>query len=179
LFHIESEIQKWKLNIGVFSAIISFLLVIGFISSNLSIAYASPYTLADPRGPFPSTENSNATSTANWTGSVQLLPLLTDAIKSQLTVSLNEAISTAQDAVGTNSTVFLATVSMEKEFLVYTIFAIDQNNSIHKILIDTKSGEILAVERVSTASMKNYIIIEPTLPPLVFTPTIPLPPLLD
>jgi uncharacterized membrane protein YkoI len=177
MFHIKSETQKWKLKMTVFPAIVSFILVIAFFLSNLSITSALPQRLADQHFLYQSVQNTNATSAVNWTGSVQLLPLLTNAIKSQLTISINEAISTAQNAVGTNSSVFLATVSIEKGFLVYSIFVIDQNNSIHKILIDTASGEILSIEQISTENMSNYTTIEPTIPPLVFTPTIPLPPL--
>ena len=189
MFHIKSEKQKWKLNIIVYSAIVSFIFVMGSFLSSISIASASLQTLAQPDLLYQSAESTNATSAPNWTGSVQLVPLLTDAIKSKLTVTINDAISTAQNTVGTNSSVFLAGVSIERGFLVYSIFVIDQNNSIHKILIDTSSGEILSMEQITRENMSNNSIIEPTnpwlaftpsipIPPPVFTPTIPLPPLI-
>jgi hypothetical protein len=41
--------------------------------------------------------------TANWTGSVQILPTIMQAFKSQIHINLNEATTNALQAVGTNS----------------------------------------------------------------------------
>jgi uncharacterized membrane protein YkoI len=91
--------------------------------------------------------------TANWTGSVQILPTIMQAFKSQIHINLNEATTNALQAVGTNSSAVAAFIHPESGFLVYNVFVMDGNNNIHKVIVDAGNGKVLSNQQMSMMQM--------------------------
>ena len=92
--------------------------------------------------------------TANWTGSVQILPTIMQAFKSQIHINLNEATTNALQAVGTNSSAVAAFIHPESGFLVYNVFVMDgNNNNIHKVIVDAGNGKVLSNQQMSMMQM--------------------------
>ena len=91
--------------------------------------------------------------TANWTGSVQILPTIMQAFKSQIHINLNEATTNALQAVGTNSSAVAAFIHPESGFLVYNVFVIEGNNNIHKVIVDAGNGKVLSNQQMSMMQM--------------------------
>jgi uncharacterized membrane protein YkoI len=92
--------------------------------------------------------------TANWTGSVQILPTIMQAFKSQIHINLNEATTNALQAVGTNSSAVVAFIHPESGFLVYNVFVMDgNNNNIHKVIVDAGNGKVLSNQQMSMMQM--------------------------
>ena len=92
--------------------------------------------------------------TANWTGSVQILPTIMQAFKSQIHINLNEATTNALQAVGTNSSAVAAFIHPESGFLVYNVFVMDgNNNNIHKVIVDAGTGKVLSNQQMSMMQM--------------------------
>lgn len=91
---------------------------------------------------------------ANWTGSVQILPTIMQAFKSQIHIKLNDATTSALQAVGTNSSAVAAFIHPESGFLVYNVFVMDaNNNNIHKVIVDAGNGKVLSNQQMSMMEM--------------------------
>jgi hypothetical protein len=67
---------------------------------------------------------------------------------SQVQVDLLTATQTAIDEVGPDSTAVESALRTEAGYLVYIVSVIDPNYTIHRVLVDPSTGEVLAsVER--------------------------------
>jgi hypothetical protein len=97
--------------------------------------------------------NGTSSSTINFTGSIPISQILTDAFKTYVHVSLNNAITTAEDNIGNNSTTIAAFIHPEKGFVVYNIFTVDSNNDVHKIIIDPGDGSVLSSQKMTFKEM--------------------------
>jgi hypothetical protein len=93
--------------------------------------------------------NGTSSSTINFTGSIPISQILTDALKTYIHVSLNDAITTAEDNIGNNSTTIAAFIHPEKRFVVYNIFTVDTNNDVHKVIIDPGDGSVLSSQKMT------------------------------
>jgi len=82
-------------------------------------------------------------SNETFTSSIGIFPTLMQALRSQMNISLNEAITISMDAVGTNSSAISASIQADREFLVYRVFVADIDNNIHMVVVDPSDGKVL------------------------------------
>jgi hypothetical protein len=108
-------------------------------------------------GANPSTSTMNQASNNNLQGSISILSPIVNGFKSLIHVSLNDAITTAQNSLGGNSTTVAAFIHPNKGFIVYDIFALDSNNNVHKIVVDPGNGKILFSEQMSIMDMMMLV----------------------
>ena len=82
----------------------------------------------------------------NWTGSISLFSPILDPLKSKIHTTLNNATTSALNAVGggTNSSAVAAFIHPENGFLVYDVFVLDSSNIIHRVIVDPGNGRILS-----------------------------------
>lgn len=137
------------------------LLILGVVTVSVSMLF-SQYVQAQQN----STDLANKTAipprtlygtpiipAANWTGSVQILPTLIQAFKSQIHIKLNDATTNALQAVGTNSSAVATFIHPEAGFLVYNVFIMDGNNNVHKVIVDPGNGKVLSNQQMSMMEM--------------------------
>ncbi len=89
----------------------------------------------------------------NITGSVPLGPTIAKAISSQVHVTLANASSTAEKAVGANAHSVAVRIGVVHGFLVYMALVVDSNNNFHGVLVDAGNGKVLASTQMSMAAM--------------------------
>jgi hypothetical protein len=90
----------------------------------------------------------------NITGSVPLATILAKAIASQVHVSLANASTTAEKAVGANAHAAAVRIGVVHGFLVYMALVVDSNN-FHGVLVDAGNGKVLASTQMSMAAMEQ------------------------
>ncbi len=94
----------------------------------------------------PAAETANRTEKSqqvNITGSIPLQSTINQALRSEIQVPMSEAITTAQNTAGRNSSVVGAFLSPLKGFLVYNIGVMSANNTLYKVIVDPGNGEVL------------------------------------
>jgi hypothetical protein len=79
----------------------------------------------------------------NITGSIPIQSTISQALRSEIQVPMDEALTTAQNALGTNSSVVRAFLSPLKGFLVYNIGVISTNSTLYKVIVDPGNGQVL------------------------------------
>ncbi|MDQ6668341.1 MAG: hypothetical protein M3Y53_08975 [Thermoproteota archaeon] len=89
----------------------------------------------------------------NITGSVPLGPTIAKAISSQVHVTLANASSTAEKAVGANAHSVAVRIGVVHGFLVFMALVVDSNNNFHGVLVDAGNGKVLASTQMSMAAM--------------------------
>lgn len=121
----------------------------GILSSILSIEQTSgqmmnPNTMMNPSMMFNGTgANPMFDQTQNITGSIKLATTLFNAISPVIKVSLSDAIKSAETQLGNNSHVVAANLGHENGYLTYTVYAIDKELNLHKVIVDSGNGKIL------------------------------------
>jgi len=90
---------------------------------------------------------------ANITGSVPIFPTISKAIALQVHTSLVNASMTAEKTVGGDAHAVSSHLGVENGFLVYTIWTIDSNNNIHKVIVDAGDGTVLSNQQISMREM--------------------------
>jgi hypothetical protein len=93
----------------------------------------------------------------NITSSIKLFPAMMNGIHSQIKVSLGDAVTTAQKELGNNSQAVFAHVGVESGYLVYTIWGIDPDMNLHKVVIDPGNGKVLLSQIMSMMQMMNMM----------------------
>ena len=82
---------------------------------------------------------------ANVTGSIPFGPTIAKAIASQVHVSLANASTTAEQAVGPSAHSIAVRIGIVQGFLVYMALVHDMNTgTIHGVLVDPGNGKVLA-----------------------------------
>ena len=89
----------------------------------------------------------------NWTGSVATFPAIMEAFRSQIRTSMNEATTAALDEVGDNSTAISSILRPESGFIVYVVEVVDNNDRIHRVVVDAGNGSVLADIILSTVDV--------------------------
>jgi uncharacterized membrane protein YkoI len=92
----------------------------------------------------------------NITGSIPIQSTISQALRSEIQVPMNEALTTAQNAVGTNSSVVAAFLSPLKGFIVYNIGVISTNNTLYKVIVDPGNGQVLYTSEGPFEHGKGY-----------------------
>ena len=85
----------------------------------------------------------------NITSSINLMNIISNAIGSQIKVSLSNATATAESSVGNNSHAIAAHVGDVNGYLVYTIFVLDPNMNFNTIIVDPGNGQVLSSKQIS------------------------------
>ena len=89
----------------------------------------------------------------NITGTVPLGPTIAKAISSQVHVSLANASTTAEKAVGANAHAAAVRIGVVHGFLVYMALVLDSNYGFHGVLVDAGNGKVLGSIQMSMAAM--------------------------
>jgi hypothetical protein len=90
---------------------------------------------------------------ANITGSIPFGPTIAKAIASQIHISLANASTTAEKAVGANAHSAAVRIGEVHGFLVYMALVLDSNNNFHGVLVDPGTGKVLASTPVPFAAL--------------------------
>ena len=80
-------------------------------------------------------------------------PTIAKAIASQVNVSLANASTTAEKAIGANAHAVAVRIGVFHGFLVYMALVVDSNNNFHGVLVDAGNGKVLASTQMSMAAM--------------------------
>jgi hypothetical protein len=91
----------------------------------------------------------------NITGSVSLGPTIAKAIASKVNVTLANASTTSEKAVGANAHTVAVRIEVVHGFLVYMALVVDSNNNFHGVLVDAGNGKVLASTQMSMEAMMN------------------------
>jgi hypothetical protein len=89
----------------------------------------------------------------NVTGSINLMSTISNAIVSQVKVTLSEAATSAENNVGNDSHAVAARIGGENGYLVYIVCVFDLNAKLHKIIIDPADGKILLARELSVGEL--------------------------
>jgi hypothetical protein len=84
----------------------------------------------------------------NVTGSVNLSPLIGNALSSQIKVGLSQATDAAQKAVGNNSRAVAAHLGVANGYLVYTVWLVDSSFNFHRAIVDVGNGKVLSSQQL-------------------------------
>jgi hypothetical protein len=85
----------------------------------------------------------------NITSSINLMNIISNAIGSQINVSLSNATTTAETSVGNNSHAVAAHIGDVNGYLVYTIFVLDPNMNFNTVIVDPGNGQVLSSKQIS------------------------------
>jgi hypothetical protein len=85
----------------------------------------------------------------NVTSSINLMNVISEAIGSNINVSLSDAATTAESSVGNGSHAASAELGENNGFLVYNIMVIDPSMNFSKVLVDPGNGEVLFTKQLS------------------------------
>ncbi len=99
--------------------------------------------------------NSSIAEGQNLTGSINLPPAIFKAIAPQIKVSLSQVVTSAEKQLGNNSRVIAANIGVENRYLTYTVWAIDPDMNLHKIIIDAGNGKVLLSSSLSFKEIHN------------------------
>jgi hypothetical protein len=90
----------------------------------------------------------------NITGSIPLESTIAKAIASQVHISLANASTTAEKAVGANAHSIAVRIGIVHGFLVYMALVHDMNSgTFHGVLVDPGSGKVLASTPIPSAAI--------------------------
>ena len=127
----------------LFTGIVS----IAFFSSETANAQ-SKHIIIIKRGNMTGSSSQNQTGMmmgTNITGSIPIGPTIAKAIASQVHVSLANASTIAEKAIGTNAHSIAVRIGIVHGFLVYMALVHDMNTgTFHGVLVDPSSGKVLA-----------------------------------
>ena len=85
----------------------------------------------------------------NVTSSINLMNIITNALGSQIKVSLSNATTIAENSVGNNSHAVAAHIGDVNGYLVYTIFVLDPNMNFNTVIVDPGNGQVLSSKQIS------------------------------
>lgn len=85
----------------------------------------------------------------NLTSSINLMSVISNAIGSNINVSLSDAATTAETSVGNGSHAASAELGENNGYLVYNIMVIDPSMNFSKVVVDPGNGEVLSSKQLS------------------------------
>ena len=91
-------------------------------------------------------------SGTNITGSVSLAHLIAKTLASEVNVTLVNATTIAEKAVGINAHAVSARLTVVHGFLVYRALVADSNYDFHTVLVDAGNGNVLSSAPLSIAN---------------------------
>jgi hypothetical protein len=91
-------------------------------------------------------------SGTNITGSVSLAHLIAKTLASEVNVTLVNATTIAEKAVGVNAHAVSARLAVVHGFLAYRALVVDSNYDFHTVLVDAGNGNVLSSAPLSIAN---------------------------
>ena len=85
----------------------------------------------------------------NITSSINLMSVISEAIGSNINVSLSDAALTAESSVGNGSHAASAELGENNGYLVYNVMVINPNMNFSKVVVDPGNGEVLFNKQLS------------------------------
>lgn len=85
----------------------------------------------------------------NITSSINLMSVISNAIGSNINVSLSDAATTAESSVGNGSHAASAELGENNGYLVYNVMVIDPSMNFSKVVVDPGNGEVLFSKQLS------------------------------
>ena len=85
----------------------------------------------------------------NITSSINLMSIISEAIGSNINVSLSDAALTAESSLGNGSHAASAELGENNGYLVYNVMVIDPNMNFSKVVVDPGNGEVLFNKQLS------------------------------
>ncbi|MGC1134922.1 MAG: hypothetical protein WA941_18985 [Nitrososphaeraceae archaeon] len=86
---------------------------------------------------------------SNVTGSINLHSTISNAIASQVKVSLSQAASTAEGAVGNNSHAVAAHIGEANGYLTYCVWVLGPDKNMNMVIVDPGNGQVLSNRQIS------------------------------
>jgi hypothetical protein len=131
-------------------------------NSSQMVQGTNPNPMSNTSNPDSSQINSSPGSggtgnTSNASGTISIISPIVNGFKSLMRASLLDAITTAQNSLGGNSTTVAAFIHPSNGFIVYDTFVLDANNNIHKIVVDPANGRILISEPLSLMELMMMV----------------------
>jgi hypothetical protein len=153
--HMNNKKSRVMYSIGLSSIALALAFMI-LPNNNNAMAQQSSSTLSPNRPNYMSM--SSGLQNQNWTGSISIFSPILDAFKSKIHTTLNNATTSALNAVGgggtsSNSSVVAAFIRPERGFLVYDVFVLDSSNNIHRVIVDPGNGRVLSNQQMSLMDM--------------------------
>jgi hypothetical protein len=146
--HMNNKKSRVMYSIGLSSIVLALAFMI-WPNNNSAMAQQSSSTMS-PNRPN-SMSMSSGLQNQNWTGSISIFSPILDSFKSKIHTTLNNATTSALNAVGggTNSSAVAAFIHPENGFLVYDVFVLDSSNIIHRVIVDPGNGRVLSNQQMS------------------------------
>ena len=94
-------------------------------------------------------DSSQMLGKVNLTGTIDVDKAIVEAFKSKVTVNIIDAITTAQNSVGPNSTVKEVELTEAHGYLVYKMKIIGEDMKKYKVLVDPGNGSILFQKEIT------------------------------
>jgi hypothetical protein len=85
----------------------------------------------------------------NVTSSINLMSVISNAIGSNINVSLSDAATTAESSVGNGSHAASAELGENNGYLVYNVMVIDPSMNFSRVVVDPGNGEVLFSKQLS------------------------------
>src|SRR5918992_643406 len=85
----------------------------------------------------------------NITSSINLMNVISQAIGSNINVSLSDAATAAESSVGNGSHAASAELGENNGYLVYNVMVIDPSMNFSKVVVDPGNGEVLFTKQLS------------------------------
>jgi uncharacterized membrane protein YkoI len=113
----------------------------------------SKNTTSSPAATTSAKQGNIPNAPSNITGSIPIGSTIKGAISSKVKTSLSEAITTAQKAVGSNSSATLAFIRTLNGYLVYDIhIRNNSNNTPYAVIVDAGNGKVLLKQALPLSS---------------------------
>jgi hypothetical protein len=139
--HMDRTTLFIKRNVALFVTVAILIVAVGVSAS----ALGRPQTyLTDTIIGGNSNQNYMMTYGPYITGSVSVGPAIAKSIESLVRISLANASTIAEKAVGTNAHAAAVRIGVVYGFLVYKALIVDSNYGFHWILVDAGNGKVLA-----------------------------------
>jgi hypothetical protein len=138
---------------------IALALAFMILPNTNAMAQQSSSTM-NPNRPY-SMSTGSGSQNQNWTSSISLFSPILDAFKSKIHTILNNATTSALNAVGggSNSSAVAAFIHPENGFLVYDVFVLDSSNNIHRVIVDPGNGRVLSNQQMSMMDMMYMMLL--------------------
>jgi hypothetical protein len=152
-----------KRNVVAFVTVTLLLVSVGLSASSIvptqdARAQTKANTTSTVTGGIGSQNKSNVMLSnygPNITGSIPFGPTIENAIASAVHVTLANASTIAEKAVGANTHALAVRIGVIHGFLVYMALVVDSNHGFHGVLVDPGNGKVLSSTPLSMAAMMN------------------------
>ena len=85
----------------------------------------------------------------NVTGSINLFSTVSNAIETQVKVSLSDAASAAEGAVGNSSHAVAANIGVANGYLIYCVWVLGPGMNMNMVIVDPGNGQVLSNTQIS------------------------------